>query len=283
MGCGHSDRKSSDSRSTASASSSTDQQPPHYPARGHRRDPTARCSGDDDDDAARYCTDDCGAVPGFRTSSAGGRRSWTEVGFPVHRITKIMQVEQVDICEEQNNSKFINTLRDDYNNSKGFPEILSIQGSWIYGLNAGGSRNNLDMFETNPQYLLKFSSGLIEEDHLFITIKILLKVKRLNKKNPLYVAFFLYKNDFQQKETLGSEYFLCTEPEGSSGMFKAKQLVSETFVVSTLASYVIVPATFKPFQQGEFVIKVMVDRKLGTKLIKLIPPTRPSVGNINIQ
>lgn len=42
---------------------------------------------------------------------------------------------------------------------KGFPEVLSIHGSWIYGLNAGGSRNNLDMFETNPQYLLKFPSG----------------------------------------------------------------------------------------------------------------------------
>lgn len=76
---------------------------------------------------------------------------------------------------------------------------------------------------------------------------------------------------------------MCTEPEGSSGTFKTKQVISETFVVSTLASYVIVPATFKPFQQGEFVIKVMIDRKLGTELKKMIPPTRPSVGNINIQ
>lgn len=44
---------------------------------------------------------------------------------------------------------------------KGFPEVLTIHGSWIYGLNAGGSRNNLDMFETNPQYLLKFPTGII--------------------------------------------------------------------------------------------------------------------------
>lgn len=42
---------------------------------------------------------------------------------------------------------------------QGFPEVLTIHGSWIYGLNAGGSRNNLDMFECNPQYLLKFPSG----------------------------------------------------------------------------------------------------------------------------
>jgi len=76
---------------------------------------------------------------------------------------------------------------------------------------------------------------------------------------------------------------LCTEPEGSSGAYKAKQVISETFVVSTLRSYVIVPATFKPFQQGEFVIKVLVDRKIDSELKKLIPPTRPSVGNINIQ
>jgi hypothetical protein len=43
--------------------------------------------------------------------------------------------------------------------SQGYPEVLTIHGSWIYGLNAGGSRNNLDMFETNPQYLLKFPTG----------------------------------------------------------------------------------------------------------------------------
>lgn len=35
-------------------------------------------------------------------------------------------------------------------------------------------------------------SGLVDE-HLFISIKIVLKVKRLNKKNPLHVGFFLYK------------------------------------------------------------------------------------------
>lgn len=50
---------------------------------------------------------------------------------------------------------------------QGFPEVLSIHGSWIYGLNAGGSRNNLDMFETNPQYLLKFSSGTILGIYIF--------------------------------------------------------------------------------------------------------------------
>lgn len=99
----------------------------------------------------------------------------------------------------------------------------------------------------------------------------------------IYWLCFFLQNDFHQKETLGAEYFLCTEPEGSSGAFKVKQVISEIFVVSTLASYVIIPATFRPFQQGEFVLKVMVDRKLGTELKKLISPARPSVGNINIQ
>ncbi|CAH1724625.1 unnamed protein product [Aphis gossypii] len=259
MGCGHSDRKSSGSRTTTSASPSPD-----------RRDVV-------------------GAWCGGRVARGGHDRSrgddafahyndYGAAGFPVHRITKVTQVEQVDVCEEQNNKI---SIHDDYNSSIGFPEVLTINGSWIYGLNAGGSRNNLDMFETNPQYLLKFPTGILEEN-LFVTIKIILKIKRIHKKNPLYVAFFLFKNDCEQNETLGAEYFLCTEPEGSSGVFKAKQVISETFVVSTLRSYVIVPATFKPFQQGEFVIKVMVDRKIDSELKKLIPPTRPSVGNIKI-
>ncbi|XP_060834560.1 calpain-3-like [Rhopalosiphum padi] len=263
MGCGHSDRKSSGSRTTASASSSPDRRDAVGAWCGGR---VAR-GGDNrhaDDAFAHY--NNYGAV-GFHA------------GFPVHRITKVTQVEQVDVCEEQNNKI---SLHDDYNNSQGFPEVLTINGSWIYGLNAGGSRNNLDMFETNPQYLLKFPTGIIEEN-LFVTIKIILKIKRIHKKNPLHVAFFLFKNDCEQKETLGAEYFLCTEPEGSSGVFKSKQMISETFIVSTLRSYVIVPATFKPFQQGEFVIKVMVDRKIDSELKKLIPPTRPSVGNIHIQ
>ncbi|XP_050545107.1 calpain-3-like isoform X2 [Daktulosphaira vitifoliae] len=199
----------------------------------------------------------------------------------LRKLVNIYRVEKVDVCEEHGSKLFSNTLQDDYNNTKGFPEVVSIHGSWIYGLNAGGSRNNLDMFETNPQYLLKFPS-VYGEENLFITIKILLKVKRLDKKSPLFVAFFLYKNDCHQKETLGAEYFLCTEPEGSSGPFKSKQVISETFVVSNLASYVIVPATFRPFQQAEFMIKVMIGRKLGTELTKLLPPERPSVGYINM-
>ncbi|KAL4142338.1 hypothetical protein QTP88_004819 [Uroleucon formosanum] len=261
MGCGHSDRKSSGR--TASPSSSPDRRDVDDAWRGGR----AARGGDDrraEDAFAHY-------------DNYGVKRF--QAGFPVHRITKVTQVEQVDACEEQNNKIFIH---DDYNSSQGFPEVLTINGSWIYGLNAGGSRNNLDLFEINPQYLLKFPTGILEEN-LFVTIKIILKIKRLHKKNPLHIAFFLFKNDFEQKETLGAEYFLCTEPEGSSGVFKAKQVISETFVVSTLHSYVIVPATFKPFQQGEFVIKVLVDRKIDSELKKLIPPTRPSVGNINIQ
>ncbi|XP_025422111.1 uncharacterized protein LOC112691894 [Sipha flava] len=145
MGCGHSDGgKSSEPRVDEASGTVT-----------HRRDGiggrTAEGRGDGDHAD--------GAAAHYNNYGFAGFRTWTSVGFPVHRITRVMQVEQVDVCEEQNNKKFTNISNDDFNNSKGYPEVLTIHGSWIYGLNAGGSRNNLDMFETNPQYLLKFPTG----------------------------------------------------------------------------------------------------------------------------
>ncbi|XP_022179695.1 uncharacterized protein LOC111040199 [Myzus persicae] len=153
MGCGHSDRKSSDSPTTASASSSSDRRHVDGTRCGVR---AARGAGDDRHAEDAFAHYNNYGVEGFHA------------GFPVHRITKVTQVEQVDVCEEQNNKI---SLHDDNNGSQGFPEVLTINGSWIYGLNAGGSRNNLDMFETNPQYLLKFPTGTMLL-YLYIIIKI---------------------------------------------------------------------------------------------------------------
>ena len=56
-----------------------------------------------------------------------------------------------------------------YSNPLGHMEIIT--GQWIQGHSAGGSRNDLEMFATNPQYILtltepgKFSIKLIFEYH----------------------------------------------------------------------------------------------------------------------
>jgi len=39
-----------------------------------------------------------------------------------------------------------------------FPgHVQCIEGIWIEGVSAGGSRNDLEMFATNPQYILTLS------------------------------------------------------------------------------------------------------------------------------
>lgn len=66
-----------------------------------------------------------------------------------------------------------------------------IRGMWCED-SSGGSRNNLEDFQKNPQYLLTFDSGTCEP------INVLIGLMQLpNEKSPLLpIALFLYKVSF---------------------------------------------------------------------------------------
>ncbi|KAG8247117.1 hypothetical protein J6590_068738 [Homalodisca vitripennis] len=155
-----------------------------------------------------------------------------------------------------------------------------VVGEWKRGLSAGGSRNDLEMFARNPQFLLTvdppttptagYSSlpdSLTVDAQTFGRrnfIPVLISLKQLNTEKPLHIAFFIYTAE-TKPDRLDAEYFLCVPPVDHSGIY-VNSLSVERRCSLKAGQYVVVSAAFFPEHAGSFLLTVSCDRP-----IRLLP------------
>ncbi|KAJ9587491.1 hypothetical protein L9F63_028257, partial [Diploptera punctata] len=135
------------------------------------------------------------------------------------------------------------------------------------GVSAGGCRNDLESFATNPQYILKLtepddpdpdSEVPAATPHCSVLIGLMQEHRRSEKNRELRmlaIAFFIYRQTDTPSETLSPEYFLCVPEEGSSGVFINSREVLGHFELEP-GTYVIIPATFYPGRNRDFMLRV---------------------------
>ncbi|KAL3857922.1 hypothetical protein ACJMK2_012547 [Sinanodonta woodiana] len=107
-----------------------------------------------------------------------------------------------------------------------------IKGEWKEGISAGGSRNNIESFATNPQYLLTLTEP--DDPHA-----------------RLPVGHFRYKPETKK-----------------SGVYINYREVSARFQLEP-GHYVIIPTTFKPNCSASFMIRVFRDKNFSLKGFRL--------------
>jgi len=152
-------------------------------------------------------------------------------------------------------------------------------GKWVPGLSAGGCRNNLNLFSTNPQYLLTLQQG--EEEHSedsFSTpadpkcqVIICLsqehrRSKRDRKVKMLQIGFCLYRAE-ENAERLGASHFMYTYDCGTSGPYINYREVFARFELSA-GSYIIIPATFETGAGSNFMIRLYAEHPVELKELK---------------
>ncbi|KAK6625532.1 hypothetical protein RUM43_005831 [Polyplax serrata] len=142
-------------------------------------------------------------------------------------------------------------------------EVGFIKSSWKKGVNAGGCRNDLEKFALNPQYLLhlKESNHAEGEEMCSVLIGLMQEHRRSQKNRRLSlvpIAFFIYKAE-TPLEKLGAEYFLCIPEESNSGDFTDCREVILRIDLEP-GYYVIIPATFHPDSETNFMIRVFALR-----------------------
>lgn len=151
------------------------------------------------------------------------------------------------------------------------------EGRWVRGCSAGGCRNYPETFWTNPQYRLR----LLEEDDdpedeeggsSFVVA--LMQKNRRKERNKgvelLTIGFSIYKVPVEMKgkeQHLPKDFFLYNASTAKCKTYINLREVSERFHLSP-GEYVIIPSTFEPHREGEFLLRVFSEKRNESKEIE---------------
>uniref|UniRef100_A0A182WD05 Calpain catalytic domain-containing protein n=1 Tax=Anopheles minimus TaxID=112268 RepID=A0A182WD05_9DIPT len=135
------------------------------------------------------------------------------------------------------------------------------EGEWVLGSTAGGCRNYPDTFWHNPQYVIRLDDPDADDaDNLCTMIVSLIQKNRRSKRNKgitcLTIGFAIYRvesNDLQRKP-LPREFFTSHLSVAKSTFINLREVTCRFRLPP--GSYAIIPSTFDPNEEGEFMIRV---------------------------
>ena len=141
-------------------------------------------------------------------------------------------------------------------------EMSTFEGKWTEGISAGGCRNFLETFHRNPQYVMTLEKADDDDDNGTCTVVVALMQKnsRLRRNmgvDCLAIGFTIYKvseSDLAQKP-LKMNFFKENKAAVRSPTFTNLREVRCRFELSP-GHYLIVPSTFEPNEEGEFLIRI---------------------------
>lgn len=145
-------------------------------------------------------------------------------------------------------------------------EMSVFEGEWVRGVTAGGCRNYLETFWKNPQYtvtLQDVDEG-DEENKCTIIVALMQKNRRSQRHQGLEcltIGFAVYRlPDYGRvPKPLDVNFFKYNASVGRSQAFINLREVSARFKLDP-GSYVIVPSTFDPDEEGEFLLRVFSEK-----------------------
>ncbi|CAH0757226.1 unnamed protein product [Diatraea saccharalis] len=145
-------------------------------------------------------------------------------------------------------------------------EMSVFEGEWVRGVTAGGCRNYLETFWTNPQYTVTLTDVDEGDDDNKCTIIIALMQKNRRSQRHqglecLTIGFAVYRlPDYGRvPKPLDVNFFKYNASVGRSQAFINLREVSARFKFEP-GSYVIVPSTFEPNEEGEFLLRVFSEK-----------------------
>ncbi|XP_053330473.1 calpain-3 isoform X3 [Spea bombifrons] len=160
------------------------------------------------------------------------------------------------------------------------------EGRWVRGCSAGGCRNFPDTYWTNPQYRLK----LLEEDDdpddnevvCSFLVALMQKNRRKDRKagaNLYTIGFAIYevpKEMHGNKQHLQKDFFMYNASKDRCKSYINMREVSQRFRLPP-SEYVIIPSTYEPHQEGEFILRVFSEkRNISEEVENKIEIDRPS-------
>ncbi|XP_042341093.1 calpain-9 [Plectropomus leopardus] len=147
-------------------------------------------------------------------------------------------------------------------NSKRHWEVQLFEGNWIRGSTAGGCRNFIDTFWTNPQFLLQLEDADDEDDVCSVVIALMQKNRRRLRKEGMdleTIGFAVYEAP-DGKDHQGKDFFRYHGSKARSRTYINMREISERFTLPP-GKYLLVPTTFQPHHEADFLVRIFSEKK----------------------
>lgn len=140
-------------------------------------------------------------------------------------------------------------------------------GQWTSRVNAGGCRNYLETFWTNPQYRVDVTDPDEDDDENAGTIIVGLMQKERRKKrheglDMLTIGYAIYRLKDDVNGTLDLRFFKYNASVAKSPSFINMREICGRHKLPP-GSYCIVPSTFEPNQEADFLLRVFSEKEQG--------------------
>ncbi|XP_021075816.1 calpain-9 isoform X2 [Mus pahari] len=145
-------------------------------------------------------------------------------------------------------------------------EVTFHQGSWVRGSTAGGCRNFLDTFWTNPQIKLSLTERDEGQEGCTFLAALMQKDRRRLKKfgaNMLTIGYAIYQCPDKDGH-LSRDFFRYHASLARSKTFINLREVSERFQLPP-GDYILIPSTFEPHQEADFCLRIFSEKRAVTR------------------
>ncbi|KAJ7400117.1 Calpain-9 [Pitangus sulphuratus] len=158
-------------------------------------------------------------------------------------------------------------------------EVTIHQGSWVRGSTAGGCRNFLETFWTNPQIKLHLTERDDGQDDCTFIAALMQKGRRKLKKlgaEMLTIGYSIYEVLYcfysavaallspGRDGHLGKDFFRYNPSKARSKTYINLREVSNRFKLPP-GDYVLIPTTFEPHQEADFCLRIFSEKKAITE------------------
>ncbi|XP_009075533.1 PREDICTED: calpain-9 [Acanthisitta chloris] len=145
-------------------------------------------------------------------------------------------------------------------------EVTIHQGSWVRGSTAGGCRNFLETFWTNPQIKLHLTEKDDGQDDCTFIAALMQKDRRKLKKlgaEMLTIGYSIYESPGRDGH-LGKDFFRYHPSKARSKTYINLREVSNRFKLPP-GDYILIPTTFEPHQEADFCLRIFSEKKAITE------------------
>ncbi|KAM5163903.1 calpain-9 [Mantella aurantiaca] len=148
-------------------------------------------------------------------------------------------------------------------------EVTVHQGSWVRGSTAGGCRNFLETFWTNPQIKLSLKEKDDNRNECTFIAALMQKNRRKLKKvgaELLTIGYAIYQCPGGQSQ-MTKDFFKFNPSKARSKTYINLREISERFMLPP-GDYMIIPTAFEPHQEADFCLRIFSEKKSEIKEIE---------------